>query len=132
MFVSNKIIGKKLACPVAVKRNGCGVVVPAGRVIDYNLLVDLYANKINYVAVEGDHVQRKYTCQVVFKGGKSIGGCKEYDSLSDVVADMQDVINYAQDAHNLRVAGASIFCNESGWCQEIPAHTLVKWKGQYI
>lgn len=130
MFVSHKIVGQLLTKDVKLFRNGVSVVVKADTRINYNLLVDLYANKITKVATNMDcYVKKpaKYHGQIVFKCGRTISATRL--SFSELLYEMQEVINYAEESSIMRIAGVHVTVEEDDFQQELPANTLLYWKG---
>lgn len=123
MRVNNHLVGHRLAMDILL--NNCSVL-RAGTVITYNMLVDLYASDIEHVpVVHGStpvHEQEKYSVTIVFKNGKQIVSDK-YNTLAEVVHEAQQLINYAFQAHQMRVAGIELFAHKRYSVEVIPNPT---------
>lgn len=122
MRVCSKLVGHRVASDILL--NNCGVV-RAGTVVTYNILVDLYASKIQHVPVIHSSVLSpdKYSVEIVFKDGHVIKSDK-YNTLADVVHEAHTVIQYAYEAHQMRVAGIELFVHKGeGTVEVIPNPT---------
>lgn len=122
MRVSNALVGHRVAMDIMLKE--CRVL-KAGTVVTYNILIDLYASKIDHVPVIWKDIcaPDKYKVEIVFKSGQKIIS-EKYNTLADAIHEAQQLIDYAHEAHQMRVAGIEfIACKADGTVETVPNPT---------
>lgn len=122
MRVSNALVGHRVAMDIMLKE--CRVL-KAGTVVTYNILIDLYASKIEHVPVIWKDIcaPDKYKVEIVFKSGQKIKS-EKYNTLADAIHEAQQLIDYAHEAHQMRVAGIELFaCKADGTVEIVPNPT---------